>query len=262
MQRFLQSGFFLALFCLLFIIGNYFLNYDTNPDKKYDQEDRPGWSEKIEDMGQAVIDAIEDSTINETPANTLNTQNMPLDNGMDSDCPMKSPDVPLQTALEETVEFNREGYRVTLHHDYEITARVISLKARDQNSTDPLDRVLPFDFLLGWGPFNVPGDVAEIEFGHTGRWYVYEYTANFPFPPCVIVENVSLNHIMPADSEINQKLKGVKRLDEVVLKGKLLNIFKDEDNWNWRSSLSRRDEGEGATELLYVENVIINHAQP
>jgi len=64
-------------------------------------------------------------------------------------------------------------------------------------------------------------------------------------------------HMVPANGEIEQQLKSIKKGQIVSIKGSLINVSAD-DGWQWKSSTTRNDTGKGACELVYVEQVRVN----
>ncbi len=61
-------------------------------------------------------------------------------------------------------------------------------------------------------------------------------------------------HLIPASKAIVQQLAQIDQDDLIYLKGQLVEV-KSSDRWTWRSSLSREDTGNGACELMLVEEV-------
>jgi hypothetical protein len=60
--------------------------------------------------------------------------------------------------------------------------------------------------------------------------------------------------LIPASKAIAQQLAQIDQDDLIYLKGQLVEV-KSSDGWTWRSSLSREDTGNGACELMLVEEV-------
>ena len=61
-------------------------------------------------------------------------------------------------------------------------------------------------------------------------------------------------HMIPAHAAVARKLNQVRPGHIVRLRGYLVAVSAD-DGWQWRSSLSRTDTGNGACELMWVESV-------
>jgi len=95
-----------------------------------------------------------------------------------------------------------------------------------------------------------------------GRFYRYRWGAGGPpLPPRLIVQNSANMHMVPADATIAQALDDVEGEDLVRIHGWLVRIDRD-GGWRWQSSLSRKDSGGGACELVFVCAVERRTAMP
>ncbi len=68
----------------------------------------------------------------------------------------------------------------------------------------------------------------------------------------------SNNHIISSDKDVEKLIRSVKAGEYVKLDGYLVETYARTDNggyFKWGTSLSRKDRGDGACELLYVTNV-------
>ena len=83
-------------------------------------------------------------------------------------------------------------------------------------------------------------------------WYANE----FPIPRREIETNSANMHLIPANKEIESKVKRVRRGDVVEFSGSLIRVDAN-DGWRWVSSLTRNDTGDHACELVFVENFSI-----
>jgi hypothetical protein len=63
-------------------------------------------------------------------------------------------------------------------------------------------------------------------------------------------------HLIPADDEIDDLIKSVRPGNIIMLKGYLVAVT-SEDGWRWKSSLSRKDSGAGACEVIWVEEFAV-----
>jgi hypothetical protein len=78
--------------------------------------------------------------------------------------------------------------------------------------------------------------------------------AQFPIPRHDIEANSANMHMIPADTIVEDTLKGVRVGQVVRISGYLVEVA-GADGWRWRSSLTRDDTGNGACELVWVESV-------
>ncbi len=63
-------------------------------------------------------------------------------------------------------------------------------------------------------------------------------------------------HLIPTSSRIEEKLKGVQAGQKVKFKGYLVRVDMD-SGWHWVSSLTRKDAGGGACEIVLVDDFLV-----
>ena len=91
----------------------------------------------------------------------------------------------------------------------------------------------------------------ELKISQRNRWF-YWNCKKFPIPKEQITHNAANMHLIPANDEIESKIKSAKKGNLVKFKGFLVKVT-GENDWRWQSSLSRTDTGDGACEVIYVE---------
>jgi hypothetical protein len=140
---------------------------------------------------------------------------------------------------------------------YEVTARVLS---RTNYHFDAQSEISPTDFALGWGPMSMPNISKGISISQSGRWYHYSWSGTPPIDPEQIPLNSANTHIIPANDEVAKQIAHIKKNQFVTLQGYLIYYREEDDNgswWDWRSSLSRSDTGDGSCEVMYVMAVTV-----
>ena len=110
----------------------------------------------------------------------------------------------------------------------------------------------PIDYAVSWGMFAEPEIARTISVNQYDRYLNWKMP-QVPVPVEQAMQMVSNMHIVPANPEIAQKIKQVKRGDLVRLQGELVEI-KDQD-LVWRSSLTPTDIGDGACEVFRVSSI-------
>ena len=75
-----------------------------------------------------------------------------------------------------------------------------------------------------------------------------------PFPIEEINSHAANMHMVPSTPELADRLRAINRGDLVDIRGYLVEI-KFADGGIWRSSLTRTDTGNGACELVWVNDV-------
>lgn len=152
-----------------------------------------------------------------------------------------------------TPAFAYKNHTITPLARFNIRARVMSAEAYR------LDRgahVSPIDLALAWGRLAEKGNYTRIEVSQSGRWFYTRWAGAPPLPLQEIELSAANMHMIPANEAVERTLKRVSRHDMVRLKGFLVAV-NSPDGWEWRSSLSRSDTGDGACELVFVEAVEI-----
>ncbi|MFA3112319.1 hypothetical protein [Acinetobacter pittii] len=110
----------------------------------------------------------------------------------------------------------------------------------------------PIDYAVSWGLFAQPEIARHISVKQYDRYLNWKIP-KLPVPAEQAMQMVSNMHIIPANPEIAQQIKQVKRGDLVYLQGDLVEI-KDK-NLVWKSSLTPTDTGDGACELFRVQAI-------
>jgi hypothetical protein len=136
---------------------------------------------------------------------------------------------------------------------FEIDARVL------QKSIYRLDGgadVAPVDLGVGWEPMSDSAVVADLEFSQMGRFLYWRPRdpARFPLAPEAITRNATQLHLIPANREIESRLKRLRPGAHVAIGGWLVDVT-GPNRFAWRTSMSRTDTGAGACEIVYVETL-------
>jgi hypothetical protein len=156
---------------------------------------------------------------------------------------------PIQKELEIPVKLSApKDTQIIGTNTYEITAMIVS---RSRYYFDPSSTYSPVDFALAWGNLTTKENLDKISYSQWGRWYRTRY------PEGVDGNEVSLHsantHIIPeyGKPSLKNKLLDFNEGDVVKLKGYLVDINAD-SGFEWHSSLTRSDTGDGACEVFYV----------
>ena len=110
----------------------------------------------------------------------------------------------------------------------------------------------PIDYAVSWGMFAHPEIARKISVNQYDRFLNWKID-RLPVPANQAMQMVSNMHIIPANPQIAQQIKQVKRGDLVQLKGDLVEIR--DKNLVWKSSLTPTDTGDGACELFRVNSI-------
>jgi hypothetical protein len=160
---------------------------------------------------------------------------------------------PFQRILPSATALNLKGYTMNPVAEYRVKARVL---LTDTYYWSPGADISPIDLTLGWKEMSDSANFSKIPLGHGYRNYSFWVSdvRTLPLPiPTILLRSANM-HLIPASTTIKRKLFEVKPNDIVLLEGKLVNLTKA-DGWSWNTSLTRTDTGDGACEIMYVENI-------
>jgi hypothetical protein len=162
---------------------------------------------------------------------------------------------PVQRLLERDAPvFAKDGFRVAALASFELEARV--LRSKNYCCSGP-DRLAPVDVAFGWGKMSDEAVLARIDVSQSGRFYFWRYEGAPPIPHREIELSSANMHLIPATKAIEKKLKNLRPGNVVALKGYLVDVQGD-GGFRWRSSLTREDTGNGACEVIRVEEVEVS----
>jgi hypothetical protein len=157
-------------------------------------------------------------------------------------------------------------YAYTPRAEYEISGIVVSLHHSDSfiDITHEYDPANALDLCLVWGE-NVASDAyRKVEYSHGDFTCFYRWWGEDPGFRGDLMSNT---HIVPKDDALLRLAKSVRVGDQITLKGKLVDYrttFRDGREIGRRNtSMVREDTGNGACEILYLEDLrVLKRHQP
>jgi hypothetical protein len=159
---------------------------------------------------------------------------------------------PLQLNLQPT-GFMIDDYHVTRKASFKIHARVLSTERYFLRREAELS---PIDLALGWGPMSDQAVLDRLDISQSGRWFHWRYEDSPPVPEQQIIASSSNMHMIPSSSYISRQLKQLRKGDLIHIDGYLVDVDHD-SGWQWRTSMTRTDTGDGACEVVYVESLSV-----
>jgi hypothetical protein len=159
---------------------------------------------------------------------------------------------PRQEGLSGARPFAHKDYTVTPLARFALEARVLGKEIYRAGREAELS---PVDLALGWGPMSDEAVLDRIDISQSNRFY-YWSVREFPIPQREIEVNSANMHMIPADGQVAKRLQDVRRGNVVKIRGYLVRVDA-KDGWQWQSSLTRHDTGNGACELIWVEDVSV-----
>lgn len=160
---------------------------------------------------------------------------------------------PVQESLQAHKTLQKDNFTISKHARFSLRAVVLSRKSY---SFDEESQLSPVDLALGWGPMSSGAVLDKINISQSNRFYYYRYKLPPPIPKSSIVKNSANMHMIPANERVADMLGRVKTGDLIRLSGYLVDVRR-EDGWRWTSSRTRTDQGDGACELIWVEDLVI-----
>lgn len=158
-----------------------------------------------------------------------------------------APRDPIQVELRPRRKFVFKEHQMTALASFDVEARVLSKK---NYSHDPSARLSPVDLALGWGPMSDGEVLDEIDISQSGRFYHWR-TNDPPIPITEIGIHSANMHLIPANAAVEEAIERVRRGHVVRFQGELIKV-EHADGFRWKSSLTRRDAGGGACEVVFV----------
>jgi hypothetical protein len=155
---------------------------------------------------------------------------------------------PKQIEIESAAVIERGDFRLRPRAEFSATVRILR---REDYSLGAFAKLMPTDFAVGWGPMSDSAVLADIDISQGNRFYFWR-TETWPIERNAIEQHSANWHLIPATSSVGKALDGLRAGSVVELRGQLVDIEASEGGM--RTSLSRRDTGAGACEILLTES--------
>lgn len=163
-----------------------------------------------------------------------------------------SPDgSPAQTDVAAMQVELSDGFEAGLMNGYVLEGLVVT---RREFRYDPTSTISPLDMGIVWGDLAEPGGIDDIEFRTAPRaiWSVPTPDATLP---ANWLEQVTNNHLIPANQAVNDALMAIDVGTHVRIRGYLVEVTGDRIS-RWRSSTQRGDSTMiGGCEIILVTDV-------
>jgi hypothetical protein len=142
-------------------------------------------------------------------------------------------------------------YNITPRAKYALQARVLSIN-KEYDDT----RIGPVDIVVGWGAMSDQKviDGMKIWQDNTRHWYCSPGSNGWPIELDEIALHAVNTHIIPANMDIEKKVKSIRRGDLIDIKGFLVDVSSDL-GFNWRTSVDPSGFGEHSCKIIWVEHL-------
>jgi hypothetical protein len=159
---------------------------------------------------------------------------------------------PLQRgALPVDVPFDYGNFHLKPLAQFVLDARVLHEKTYHFDRSAAL---VPVDLAVGWGPMSDQAVLDKLQISQSARFFYYEYQGQPPIPREEIIAHATNLHLIPSTDAIATQCKSLRTGELIHLTGLLVEATGPKIG-TWRSSLSRTDTGNGACELVWVEEL-------
>ena len=162
------------------------------------------------------------------------------------------PSDPLQTEITPNdTPFAIGKFQLAPLAHFALDARVLH---RRSYHFDRQSALAPVDLAVGWGPMSDQAILDQLQISQSRRFFWYEWTRQPPLDPNEIITHATNLHLIPANREIEDQCKSLHGGELIHLQGLLVQAT-GPGIGTWRSSLTRKDSGNGACELVWVEEL-------
>jgi hypothetical protein len=159
---------------------------------------------------------------------------------------------PVQTpASPNDHPFDRGAFHLEPLARFALDARVLHRKIYRYDQQAAL---VPVDLAVGWGAMSDQAVLDQLEISQSARFFWYEWQHQPPIPRSEIVSHATNLHLIPSTPTIASRCKSLRTGELIHLDGVLVQAT-GPGIGTWRSSLSRTDDGNGACELVWVEEL-------
>jgi len=167
-----------------------------------------------------------------------------------------APVEPKQTNFDVARSFPAKEHTFYVRARYEITARVLR---KEIYRIDGGANLAPVDLGLGWGVMSDSEIVDQLEFSQMGRFLFWKPRDWRKFPITLRELNIyaAQVHAIPADDKIESQLRKLRPGHVVTLTGYLVDV-RGPGGFAWNTSLRRDDTGDGACEIMWIEQVSVD----
>lgn len=165
---------------------------------------------------------------------------------------------PYKESLKTKIKLPHTEAMIKPQASYKISARVI---AKSRILGDGVSELVPYDVGLVWGDLMKDKNYRKITFHQYQRWVTWQVSAKTmqEIGYLDIPKHVSNNHLIPANKNILDGIRKIKKYDKIYLEGYLVYCditYKKSPLFQYNSSLSREDTGDHACEIFYVTKII------
>ncbi len=125
--------------------------------------------------------------------------------------------------------------------------------AKDHPS-DAFSDLAPIDLSLAWGQVADPAVMRHLKFHLKRRYISVRWGQRIGLDSRQVMQQLSNHHFVPANAAAKEALEQVRPGNLIAFEGYLVDV-KNSEGRVMRSSLTRRDVGNGACEVVWLESL-------
>lgn len=163
-----------------------------------------------------------------------------------------APESPKQSELYRSESFNHNSFKIIPKAKINLEARVLSIK---NYYFDQYADLSTKDVVFGWGPMSDEDNLDNLLVRQSDRSFYWEMTKP-PIEQSKMWQNASNMHLIPSNNTIKENLEQLRKGHVVRIEGYLVDVESNK-GWQWKTSLSRDDIGNGSSELVWINNLTI-----
>ena len=161
---------------------------------------------------------------------------------------IKVPNTPYQTNIVNPEKIIIKDITITPLAYFSMNGKILSKKRYWFGRETQLSK---YDFAMGWKMMSDESFLENIRISQSNRWYFWK-TKNMNINFDDVIFNSANMHLIPANKEIARKLQKAKIGQIIHMEGYLIKA-EHASGWRWVSSLSRKDSGAHACEVVFVK---------
>lgn len=162
------------------------------------------------------------------------------------------PKSPVQEATYSIDKFDYKSFHLTPKAKINFKARVLSIK---DYYFDKYSDLTPTDIVFGWGPMSDNRNLNSLMVRQSDRSFYWEMTEP-PIKQQKMWHHAANMHLIGSTKKIRDKISSLRQGHLVRVKGYLVNA-KSDAGWTLKTSLSRKDIGDDACELVWIKSLTI-----
>ncbi len=163
-----------------------------------------------------------------------------------------APETPKQTSARDINSFRYKTFKIVPKAKINMEVRVLS---RKDYYFDTFTELTPTDVVFGWGPMSDERNLKKLMVRQSERSFHWEMTKP-PIKQQEMWRNAANMHLIPSNGIIEEKVMDLRKGNIVKIEGYLVNA-ESKQGWELKTSLSRKDLGSDASELLWINNMTI-----